>query len=65
MADAALREATGSPRGAAERVLHEPQLTATRARLDQASWEAAFEEGQAMSFEEAISCALKEEETGA
>ena len=60
---AALRVATGTPWGAAERLLHEPQLAAARFRLDYASWEAAFEEGRAMSFEEAVEYALSEGET--
>jgi predicted ATPase/DNA-binding SARP family transcriptional activator/DNA-binding CsgD family transcriptional regulator len=57
----ALREATGRPWWSVERLLHEPQPTAVRGRLDQASWEAAFEEGQAMSFEEVVEYALSEQ----
>jgi hypothetical protein len=44
--------------GAAERLLHEPQLTASHVRLGQASWELAFEEGQAMAFEAAVEYAF-------
>jgi predicted ATPase/DNA-binding SARP family transcriptional activator/DNA-binding CsgD family transcriptional regulator/Tfp pilus assembly protein PilF len=58
----ALREATGSPWGLAERLLHEPLLVATRSRLDGAVWEAAFAEGKAMNLEEAVEYALSEEE---
>jgi len=43
-------------------MLHEPQLTAARARLDDASWEVAFTEGQAMTLEEAVEFALSEGE---
>jgi predicted ATPase/DNA-binding SARP family transcriptional activator/DNA-binding CsgD family transcriptional regulator len=57
----ALREATGRPWWSVEHLLHEPQPTAAHARLDQASWDAAFEEGQAMSFEEVVEYALSEQ----
>jgi DNA-binding CsgD family transcriptional regulator len=56
-----LREATGIPWGPVERLLHEPQLTAARSRLDQAAWDAAFKEGQAMTFEEAVEYAISSE----
>ena len=45
-----------------ERMLHAPLLDAARSRLDEASWEAAFAEGKAMSLEEAVDCALAREE---
>ena len=45
-----------------ERALREPYLTAARAQLDEAAWEAAFAEGQAMTFEEAVEYALYAEE---
>ena len=44
-----------------ERAMHEPYLRAARSGLDQASWEAAFAEGQAMTFEEAVEYALSAE----
>jgi predicted ATPase/DNA-binding SARP family transcriptional activator/DNA-binding CsgD family transcriptional regulator len=62
-AAAALRKETGVNWASAERTLHEPQLSAARARLDEPAWEAAFAEGQAMTFEEAIEYALSEEQS--
>ncbi len=44
-------------------MLHEPQLIAARSKPDEASWEAAFAEGLAMTFEEAVAYALSEEES--
>jgi hypothetical protein len=38
--------------------VHDLQLVAARRRLDEASWEAAYAEGQAMSFGEAIEYAM-------
>jgi non-specific serine/threonine protein kinase len=61
-AAAALREATGWHWWAAERRLLEPQLIAARSRMDEADWEAAFEEGKAMNLEEAVRYALSDEE---
>jgi DNA-binding CsgD family transcriptional regulator len=60
----ALREDIGVPWRPAERRLHEPQLVAARSRLDEATREAAFEEGKAMGLEEAVEYALSEEEPG-
>jgi DNA-binding CsgD family transcriptional regulator len=59
----ALREAMGVPWRPAERRLHEPQLVAARARLDEATRETAFGEGKAMGLEEAVEYALSEEQT--
>ena len=42
--------------------LREPYLAATRSQLSDEAWEAAFAEGQAMGFEEAVKYALSEEE---
>jgi DNA-binding NarL/FixJ family response regulator len=42
--------------------LREPYLTATRSQLSEEAWKAAFAEGQAMGFEEAVEYALSEEE---
>jgi predicted ATPase/DNA-binding SARP family transcriptional activator/DNA-binding CsgD family transcriptional regulator len=38
----------------------EPYLATARSRLDEAVWEAAFAEGQAMTFEEAVEYALSD-----
>jgi predicted ATPase/class 3 adenylate cyclase len=51
----------GYQQAPAERVLREPYLAAARSRLDEAVWKAAWEEGQAMTFEEAVSYALEGE----
>ena len=58
----ALREAVGAHQTSRERSLREPYLTIARARPDEAAWETAFAEGQAMSFEEAVEHALSAEE---
>jgi DNA-binding NarL/FixJ family response regulator len=42
--------------------LREPYLTATRSQLSEEAWKAAFAEGQAMGFEEAVEYALSEEQ---
>jgi DNA-binding CsgD family transcriptional regulator len=42
--------------------LREPYLAATRSQLSEEAWEAAFAEGQAMGFEEAVEYALSVEE---
>ena len=39
-------------------------LAAVRSQLDEASWEEAWVEGQAMSFYDAVSYAMVEEEAG-
>jgi tetratricopeptide (TPR) repeat protein len=41
--------------------LREPYLEATRSQLSEEVWEAAFAEGQAMGFEEAVEYALSQE----
>jgi tetratricopeptide (TPR) repeat protein len=51
----------GYQQAPAERALREPYLAAARSRLDEAVWKAAWEEGQAMTFEEAVSYALEGE----
>jgi tetratricopeptide (TPR) repeat protein len=58
----ALREAIGSPWPPAERRLHEPYLTATRSHADEAVWARAWEEGRAMTMEEAVAYALEDME---
>ena len=58
----ALREAVGYRQKPRERALREPYLTIARSRPDEAAWETAFAQGQAMSFEEAVEYALSAEE---
>ena len=57
-----LQNATVYQQALEQRALREPYLTAARAQLDEAAWEAAFAEGQAMTFEEAVEYALYAEE---
>jgi predicted ATPase/DNA-binding SARP family transcriptional activator/DNA-binding CsgD family transcriptional regulator len=45
--------------------LREPYLAATRSHLSEETWEAAFAEGQAMGFEEAVEYALSRGEIAA
>lgn len=58
----ALREATDNPWLLYERRLHEPYLAAARSRMEEADWTQAWEEGGAMTLDEAISYALEGEE---
>ena len=46
---------------AEEDALREPYFEIVRAQLDEASWQRAWEEGRAMSMEQAIGYALSEE----
>jgi predicted ATPase/DNA-binding CsgD family transcriptional regulator len=57
----ALREAVGYPQPPGECAVQEPYLLASRARLDNATWEAALAEGRAMVLEQAIDYALSGE----
>jgi predicted ATPase/DNA-binding SARP family transcriptional activator/DNA-binding CsgD family transcriptional regulator len=57
-----LREAVGYRQKPRERSLREPYLTIALSWPDEAAWETAFAEGQAMSFEEALEYALSAEE---
>jgi predicted ATPase/DNA-binding SARP family transcriptional activator/DNA-binding CsgD family transcriptional regulator len=59
----ALREAANFSLLSKERAMHEPYLRAARSRLDDASWEAAFAEGHAMTFEDAVEYALSVEDS--
>ena len=54
-----LRKETGTSLMPAERAEYDSELSATRAQLDVATFEAAWAEGQAMTLEQAIACALK------
>ena len=58
----ALREAIGSPWMSFEKSLHEPYLADARTGMDEADWRAAWEEGRAMSLEDAIAYALEDAE---
>jgi hypothetical protein len=40
--------------------VHERNVAAARAQIDEAVWEAAWAEGKAMSLEEAVEYALRE-----
>ena len=55
-----LGEAVG-PRTPEEDALRAPYFVMTRPQLDEASWQGAWEEGRAMSMEQAIGYALSEE----
>jgi non-specific serine/threonine protein kinase len=57
-----LYEAEGYHHTPRERAIREPYLADGRSRIDGEVWEAVFEEGQAMTLEEAIEYALSEEE---
>ena len=58
-----LREAVAYQHSPEEAAWREPYLAATRSRLDEAAWQAAWAEGRAMSMERAIEYALSAEET--
>jgi hypothetical protein len=64
-ASEALPEAMGAPLEPGDRALQEPYLAAARSQLDEAAWQEAWAQGQAMTLEEAISYVLEEEEAGA
>jgi non-specific serine/threonine protein kinase len=51
----------GYQQAPAERALREPYLAEARSLLEEAAWKTAWSEGQAMTFEEAVSYALEEE----
>ena len=55
----ALRTRIGASLSPAERSRHDGCVAATRARLDAATFEAAWAEGQAMTLEQAIAYALE------
>jgi predicted ATPase/DNA-binding SARP family transcriptional activator/DNA-binding CsgD family transcriptional regulator len=58
----ALRETISDPLPPADRPEYDRSMAATRVRLDEASWEAAFAEGKLMPLEEAVEYALLGEE---
>ena len=55
-----LREAVGYNQAPRESALREPFLGAARSRLEEATWEAAWAQGRAMTFEDAIAYALED-----
>ena len=61
-AEDSLRKAMGIPRMPVELAFYEPYVAATRDQLDEAAWEAAWQEGRAMGLDEAIDYALSEKE---
>ena len=58
----ALREEIGSPLQPTDQADYDHNVVAARTHLDGAAWEAAWEQGRAISFEEAIEYALFGEE---
>jgi hypothetical protein len=58
-AASALREAAGTPQPPAERRLREPYLIAARSGMDEADWAMAWEEGRAMTLDQAVDYALE------
>jgi predicted ATPase/class 3 adenylate cyclase len=54
-----LRESVGYRQAPRERALRQPFLDAARSRLEEATWGAAWAEGRAMTFEDAIAYALE------
>jgi predicted ATPase/DNA-binding CsgD family transcriptional regulator len=58
----ALHEAMGTALSPMELRVYDPHMAAARAQVEDAAWEAAWQEGRAMSMEEAIENALSDEE---
>jgi DNA-binding SARP family transcriptional activator len=54
----ALRHTIGAPPAPVERLFYEPRIVATRVRVNEAAFLAAWVEGQAMPLEQAVACAL-------
>ena len=60
----ALLENTGAPiRATADRGLYQRPASGARERLGEQAWIAAWDEGQAMTFDEAVAYALADDET--
>lgn len=55
-----MREAIGSPRPPDEREKYDHEVADARSSLGDSAFTAAFEEGRAMSWEEAVAMALGE-----
>ncbi len=60
----AQRERKGGQRMVLDHEMYERMLGSVRAQLDQATWEAAWAEGRAMSLEQAVAYALEEAPDG-
>jgi predicted ATPase/DNA-binding SARP family transcriptional activator/DNA-binding CsgD family transcriptional regulator len=60
-----LRETVGVTLGPAERYHYGPYIDAARDQVDEAIWEAALDEGRAMTTERAVEYALSEKEPAA
>jgi predicted ATPase/class 3 adenylate cyclase/Flp pilus assembly protein TadD len=56
----ALRQATDNPWLLYEGRLHEPYLSAARSQMEESEWSEAWQEGWAMTLDEAVSYALEE-----
>jgi predicted ATPase/DNA-binding CsgD family transcriptional regulator len=56
-AEDALRAAIGAPRSAAERAEYDREVSAARAHLDPAAWDAAWSAGSALSLDAAVTAA--------
>jgi predicted ATPase/DNA-binding SARP family transcriptional activator/DNA-binding CsgD family transcriptional regulator len=61
-ASEALHEAMGARLSAGEHAYFEPHLAAARAQLDKTTWETAWAEGRAMTFEQAVEYVLSADE---
>ena len=60
-AAAELLAATGAPLAPADRADYDRAIAALRSQLDEAAWQAAWQDGQAMSLEQAITHALDDD----
>jgi hypothetical protein len=60
----ALQEAKGIPRDTHWLAEADSRISAVRSNLGEQAWEEALAEGRAMTLDEAVSCALDEEEAG-
>jgi predicted ATPase/class 3 adenylate cyclase len=58
------RDARDIPWAPDEREMIEPRIDAARTRLDEADWTMAWEEGRAMTLDQAVDYALEEQEAG-
>jgi predicted ATPase len=58
------RDASDIPWPPDEREMIEPHIEAARTRLDEADWTMAWEEGRAMTLDQAVDYALEEQEAG-
>ena len=61
---ARVRDDMGIPLPASERLRHERYVAATRAQLDEEAWQLEWEQGQAMTLEQAVEHALRHSSEG-